>query len=229
VQDSNVASIVEDPELIAKRRGQIVAAATQLFAREGFYLTTIKDIAKLAGISSGLVYQYFREKEDILLLVLLEVVDAYAREVPKALEGVTDPLDRLLAAIDAYCRVVDRHRAATVLAYRSTKSLPPDRRRELIQERETETNQIIASAIKDCMKHGLIRRVNVDVLVYQIVLMAHGWALKSWHFKSRLSLDEFIREVLDILLMGILTPAGGKKWAKQNGRADQRRKVQLQT
>jgi AcrR family transcriptional regulator len=229
MQYRNVASMVEDPDLIAKRRGQIVAAATQLFAREGFYRTTIKDIAKLAGISSGLVYQYFREKEDILLLVLLEVVDAYAREIPKALEGVTDPLDRLLTAVDAYCRVVDRHRAATVLAYRSTKSLPPDRRRELIQERETETNQIIASAIADCIKQGLVRRVNVDVLVYQIIMAAHGWALKSWHFKSRLSLDEFIRETLDILLMGILTPVGEKKRAHQKGRADQRRKVQLPT
>jgi len=229
MQDSNVASIVEDPELIAKRRGQIVAAATQLFAREGFYRTTIKDIAKLAGISSGLVYQYFREKEDILLLVLLEVLDSYSREIPQALEGVTEPLDRLLKAVDAYCRVVDRHRAAAVLAYRSTKSLPPDRRRELIQQREIETNQIIASAVKDCIKQGLIRKVNVDVLVYQIVLAAHGWALKSWYFKSRISLDEFIRETIDILLIGILTPVGEEQRAKQKRRANQRGKVQLPT
>jgi len=229
MQDSNVASIVEDPELIAKRRGQIVAAATQLFAREGFYRTTIKDIAKLAGISSGLVYQYFREKEDILLLVLLEVLDSYSREIPQALEGVTKPLDRLLTAVDAYCRVVDRHRAAAVLAYRSTKSLPPDCRRELIQQRETETNQIIASAVKDCIKQGLVRKVNVDVLVYQIVLAAHGWALKSWYFKSRISLDEFIRETIDILLIGILTPVGEEQRAKQKRRANQRGKVELPT
>ena len=79
------------------------------------------------------------------------------------------------------------------------------------------------------MKHGLIRRVNVDVLVYQIVMAAHGWALKSWYFKSRMSLDEFIRETLDILLTGILTPVGEKQRANQQGRADQRRKVQLST
>ena len=224
MQDNTVASIVEDPELIAKRRGQIIAAATQLFSRDGFYRTTIKDIAKLAGISSGLVYQYFREKEDVLLLVLLEVVDAYAREIPQALEGVTDPLERFLTSVDAYCRVVDRHRAATVLAYRSTKSLPADRR-FLIQQRETETNQIIASAVADCMKHGLIRKVNADVLVYQIVLAAHGWALKSWYFKSRVSLDEFIRETLDILLMGILTPVGAKKRASGEARAQPRRRT----
>src|SRR5690349_6818527 len=135
-----VTSIVEDPALVQRRRREIVAAATELFSRQGFYRTTIKEIASLAGISSGLVYQYVREKDDVLLLVILDVVDAYAREIPKALAGLDDPIERLLATVDAYCRVVDRRRAATVLAYRSTKSLPRERRR-LIQERELETNQ----------------------------------------------------------------------------------------
>jgi AcrR family transcriptional regulator len=210
--ETRVTSFIEDPELILKRRGQIVAAATQLFSRQGFYRTTIKDIAKLAGISSGLVYQYVREKEDVLLLVLLEVVDAYAREIPIALEGITDPLERLVTAVDSYCRVVDRNRTATVLAYQSTKSLSPSRR-ELIQQREMETNQFIAVAIMECIKSGFVRKANSDVLAYQIVLIAHGWALKGWYFKSRLSLDEYIQESINILLTGSLTPVGEKRYA----------------
>ncbi|QRG09023.1 TetR/AcrR family transcriptional regulator [Xanthobacter dioxanivorans] len=204
---TDVTSIVEDPDLVEKRRHQIVVAATQLFSEQGFYKTTIKDIAKKAGVSAGLVYLYVREKEDVLLLVLLQVVEAYAREIPKAMENFTDPLERLMRAVEAYCRVVDGHRAATVLAYRSTKSLSPDRR-ELIQQRETETNDIIANAIVACMKAGLIRKLNVDVLTYQLVLVAHGWALKSWYFKSRLTLEEYIVDSLDILLAGVLTPVG---------------------
>lgn len=209
---TNVTSVVEDPERVEKRRHQIVAAATELFSNQGFYKTTIKDIAQRAGISTGLVYLYVREKEDVLLLVLLQVVDAYAQEIPRAMEGVADPLDRLVRAVIAYCRVVDRHRAATVLAYRSTKSLSPDRR-ELIQQRETETNEIIADAIALCMKKGLIRKLNIDVLTYQIVLVAHGWALKGWYFKSRLSLEDYIADSLDILLTGVLTPVGEKRYA----------------
>jgi AcrR family transcriptional regulator len=211
--NTNVTSTVEDPALVEKRRNQIVVAATKLFSDQGFYKTTIKDIAKEAGVSSGLVYLYVREKEDVLLLVLLEVVNSYAQEIPKALEGLTDPLERLLRAVAAYCKVVDRHRAATVLAYRSTKSLSPDRRL-LIQQRETETNDIIAAAIVACMKIGLIRKINVDVLTYQIVLVAHGWALKSWYFKSRLTLEEYIRDSLDILLAGVLTPIGQRRRAQ---------------
>ena len=209
----NVTATVEDPELVERRRTQIVTAATQLFSEQGFFKTTIKDIAKKAGVSSGLVYLYVREKEDVLLLVLLQVVEAYAREIPRAMEGVTDPLERLVRAIESYCRVVDRHRAATVLAYRSTKSLSPERRL-LIQSRETDTNDIIADAVVACMKAGVVRKLNVDVATYQIVLVAHGWALKSWYFKSRLTLDDYIADNLDILLTGILTPVGRKRWER---------------
>jgi AcrR family transcriptional regulator len=205
--DTNVTSYVEDPELVERRRKQFVAAATELFSDQGFYRTTIKDIAKLAGVSPGLVYLYVREKEDVLLLVLLQVVDAYAQEIPPAIEGVTDPLQRLTRAVDAYCRVVDKYRAATVLAYRSTKSLSPERRL-MIQEREIATNSIITEAVNACISDGLVRPVNVDVLTYQLVLVAHGWALKSWFFKSRLTLDDYIRHSLDSVLNGVLTEAG---------------------
>jgi AcrR family transcriptional regulator len=152
-----------------------------------------------------------REKEDVLLLVLLEVVESYAREIPAAIVGIDEPLERLVTAVRAYCRVVDRHRAATVLAYRSTKSLSP-KRRELIQQRETDTNDIIRRTLVDCMDRGIIRRVNVDALTYQIVLTAHGWALKSWYFKSRLTLEDYIEANLDILLNGVLTEAGRRQY-----------------
>lgn len=215
--DSRITSHVDDPELVERRRAQIVAAATQLFSDRGFYRTTIKDIAQLAGISPGLVYLYVREKEDVLLLVLLQVLEAYASEIPKAVEGVTDPLDRLTRAIEAYCRVVDRHRAATVLAYRSTKSLSPERRL-MIQERELQTNQIIVDAVMACVEAGLIRPVNTDVLTYQLVLVAHGWALKSWFFKSRLGLDDYIAHSIDSILSGVLTPDGRARFG--SGRPD---------
>jgi AcrR family transcriptional regulator len=217
---TNVTAIVEDAALVERRRSQIVAAATKLFADQGFYKTTIKDVAKEAGVSSGLVYLYVREKEDVLLLVLLQVVNSYAEEIPKAIEGLVDPLARLLRAIEAYCEVVDRHRAATVLAYRSTKSLSRSRRL-LIQQRELETNAIIADAIAACMKVGVIREVNIDVLTYQIVLVAHGWALKSWFFKSRLSLKDYIRDSVDILLGGVVTKLGQRRYADLRDGASQ--------
>ena len=47
-------------ELVKKaRRNQILDAATKVFAEKGFHSTTIKDIAREAGIADGTIYNYF--------------------------------------------------------------------------------------------------------------------------------------------------------------------------
>jgi AcrR family transcriptional regulator len=202
-----VKSRVTDEALVQRRRSQIIAAAVELFARQGYYNTTILDVARKAGVSSGLIYQYVSDKEDVLLLALMSVLDLYRQEIPRALEGRSDPMERWSAAIRAYCRVVDQHRVATVLAYRSTKSLPRDRR-EVIKQSEIQTNALIAGCLRACIAAGLFRSVNVDVVTYQIVTFAHAWALKHWRLKDLCTLEEYISSGLDFFAHALFTPAG---------------------
>jgi len=62
----HVKSLVTDARLVEERRGQILRAAVKLFSDEGYYTTTISQIAREAGVSTGLIYQYFGDKDDIL-------------------------------------------------------------------------------------------------------------------------------------------------------------------
>ena len=50
---------------IDKRR-QILDAAIRVFARQGFHATRVSDIADEAGVAYGLVYHYFKSKEEVL-------------------------------------------------------------------------------------------------------------------------------------------------------------------
>ena len=93
------AAQVTDPRLVEERRGQIVRAAVKLFSEEGYYTTTIQQIAREAGVSTGLIYQYFGDKDDILFLTLKLVLDTYEHEIPPRLEGVEHPVDRLCMAL----------------------------------------------------------------------------------------------------------------------------------
>ncbi|MDE2228701.1 MAG: TetR/AcrR family transcriptional regulator [Alphaproteobacteria bacterium] len=212
-----IKSQVADAALVQRRRGQIVAAAVELFSEQGFYRTTIQDVARKAGVSIGLIYQYVHDKDDVLLLALLSVLDSYRREIPRALEGVIDPLTRCWVAVDAYCRVVDSRREATVLAYRSTKSLPKERR-ELVMKAEIETNEFIAECLRDGIRHGLFRPVNVDLTTYHFVLFAHGWALKHWRIREFCSLNHYIEDGLDFLLTALLTPKGARQYRQMRAR-----------
>ncbi len=208
-----VKSQVTDETLVQLRRGQIVAAAVELFSEQGFYRTTIQEVARKAGVSTGLIYQYVHDKDDVLLLALLSVLDSYKREIPAALVGLTDPIERCWAAVDAYCRVIDSRRQGTVLAYRSTKSLPKARR-ALIKQAEIETNELIAACLRDCIREGLFREVNVDLVTYYFVNFAHAWALKHWRMRELCALDQYIEEGVDFLFSALLTPKGRRRYEK---------------
>jgi len=204
----DVKARVADQSLVRQRRGQIVAGAVKLFSEQGFYRTTVQQVAQLAGVSPGLIYQYVRDKEDLLLLSILDVLDSYARDIPAALENIEDPLERYATAFHAYCSVVDARRDATVLAYRSTNSLSPERR-TAVKGAERETNQLIADCIEACIARGLFRAVDCDLATYQLVMYAHAWALKHWYFSERLDLATYVKQGLDFSLHALLS---GKGW-----------------
>jgi AcrR family transcriptional regulator len=54
----------------AERREQLLAAATQAFARTGFAATSLDDIAEAAGISRVLLYRHFESKTDLYRAVM---------------------------------------------------------------------------------------------------------------------------------------------------------------
>jgi AcrR family transcriptional regulator len=205
------AIVEEDSALVSRRRKQIVDAAMALFSKQGYYRTTIKEVATLAGISPGLIYQYVSDKEDLLFLVLRELVSIFAREIRLAIAREIDPLGRLQAVIVTYCQTVNEYRSATLLTYRSTKSLSMDKQ-ERIRQGETEINGIISSVLKDCVDAGLVRNTIPELLTNQIVMIAHSWALKAWSLKAVCTLEEYIDENTANIFGGALTRRGLSQW-----------------
>ncbi|MDD2633898.1 MAG: TetR/AcrR family transcriptional regulator [Bacteroidales bacterium] len=57
----------------ADKRKQIIDAALVLFANKGYHATSISMIAKRAGISKGLMYNYFESKEALLYVITDEI------------------------------------------------------------------------------------------------------------------------------------------------------------
>lgn len=203
---ADVAARVGDPQLVEERRDQILEAAIFLFSREDHHRVTVRDIAHKAGISTGLIYQYFGDKEDILYLSLLSVLNRYETELPILMAGHEDPVDRLHAAIAGYCRIVDSMQEASLLAYRASGSLPAPRR-QVLRDAETRTNRIITQCLENCSAQGLMGPVDAFLLTYELVLHAHGWALKNWALRDRYGLEDYVRQGLQLLVRPHLVAA----------------------
>ena len=77
--------------LAAEKRRLIRDAAVRVFARRGFNQCRVSDIADEAGVAYGLVYHYFRSKDEVLDTLFLErwnvMLDAIAENDAQAINA----------------------------------------------------------------------------------------------------------------------------------------------
>jgi AcrR family transcriptional regulator len=194
---------VDDPKLVMKRLPLLIDAAIDQFGHNGFHATTIQDVSRHAGISIGMVYQYVSDKEELLYLSIIEIVEHHIREIGKALEGAHSPLERFVALVDALTRVIDARRPAAVLGYRESHSMSREHI-EYVKKREREIGDTLSDCINECIRAGVFRKIDVQMLTYQCIIFAHNWALNSWRFTRPISVDTYIKEGLSLLTKPVL-------------------------
>jgi AcrR family transcriptional regulator len=85
---------------------KIEAAALQLFAEKGFHNTSISAIAKAAGISKGLLYNYYDSKEDLLDSLIDHAIDDNSEEIEAFLESALPPFEKIRAITEAAVQMV---------------------------------------------------------------------------------------------------------------------------
>jgi AcrR family transcriptional regulator len=59
-------------ERTTDRRAELLEAAVRVFARKGFHQSRVGDIAEEAGVAHGLLYHYFRSKDEVLETIFRE-------------------------------------------------------------------------------------------------------------------------------------------------------------
>ena len=88
------------------RRDRILAAAQECLGELGFARATVTEIARRAGVSNGLLYQFFRNKEALLEQVLKEVVREWVRAmVPRDEETAAEALEGMFRRSVDFCRM----------------------------------------------------------------------------------------------------------------------------
>ncbi len=94
-------------ERSGERRARILEAARACFGEAGFARATVETIAARAGVSNGLLYQFFRGKEHLFGVVLQEIISDWVRALaPRsdAEESAADTLAGMFRRSVEFCR-----------------------------------------------------------------------------------------------------------------------------
>jgi len=98
-------------DLINLRRTQLTRAAYKVVGEKGYSDFTIKDVAREASLSTGLVHYYFKNKEDLLFKLLKGMNDNLKHDLNKALTVLDDPQEKLLAFCNEAFDLVHKEKA----------------------------------------------------------------------------------------------------------------------
>ena len=63
-----------------ERQARILEAAASVFARKGFHQATIREIAELADVADGTIYNYYADKRDMLVAITRQVITSTTSE-----------------------------------------------------------------------------------------------------------------------------------------------------
>jgi AcrR family transcriptional regulator len=99
------------------RKRQITGAAYEIIAEKGYYNFTMMDIAKRAGVSSGLIHHYFKDKENMLVTLLREMQQSVRISTEKAIEEVPGPKEKLEVFMDRAFDLAEAQREYLYVTY----------------------------------------------------------------------------------------------------------------
>jgi AcrR family transcriptional regulator len=92
-----------------EKRNKIIDAGYQLFCEKGYHNTNTAEIAKLAGVSTGIVYNYFKDKKDIFMYVIEAYENSITTPVYDTIHHMEQPLDLKKAIKHSIKTLTDAH------------------------------------------------------------------------------------------------------------------------
>lgn len=160
--------VAENEGAGADRRREILRAAVAVFSEKGYHGTRIADVATEAGVAYGLVYHYFRNKEELLQSVFTEVWERFAvrlGELAKADLPLATRVDAIVSfAFDAY-RADPRALRVLILEVARTPAFRESAKRTAFEEAIGQIRAVIEGA----RASGELRR-DVDPYVAACIL-----------------------------------------------------------
>jgi TetR/AcrR family transcriptional regulator, cholesterol catabolism regulator len=202
-----IKTTIKNPELVEKRRNQILEAATELFRKEGYHATTMRKICKKAKFNQGSFYDYFESKEDILVYIYNQVMNrdlGYVSPDSKisSWEGIEDFLRTLMSS--AWTR--DKNNIQ--LLYRETKSLDKKTMREVLKI-ESDHIKWVAEKLREGLGLSSIS-MELEMVANLAVYINSFIPLRGWNLKH-IDREEVLNFAVDMLMSKLekLRPADG--------------------
>lgn len=197
---------VQDNDRVLEMRARIVEAAIVVFRRKGFHQASTRMIADEARVTQSNIYNYVRNKDDILYLVCERLVGLYKKGLDEAVAAHDDPYERLTQALRGVIEVMFEHREELVLLYNETHALEKADRRLILKAVARFTKEFQDLLDGYAAAGGALRianrRIGANLLTFVPAIVALRW----WDLSIYSGRAEASAQIFSFILGGLGIP-----------------------
>ena len=183
-----------------KKRKEIFDIASGLFLDRGFNETSMKDIAAKTGMGKSTIYDYFKNKDAIILYFLEEEMKLLNEDSRLIVESKNDEYSKLRLLIQKRIEFYKNKRSIALLLIYQAQKLSNKSVMKWMSRRE-EYIKILQSVIEEGIESGLFRQVNSRFSAQSLFNLVALMFLESFKDKT----EDMTDKILDLFINGIRT------------------------
>ncbi|MFV0278790.1 MAG: TetR/AcrR family transcriptional regulator [Parahaliea sp.] len=203
-------------------RSAILTAATDLFGSQGYYATSMKQIAEASGVAEGTVFNHFASKQEMLMAVISQLYENLTRRVGERLADLMDTRERLQVLAQVHLQFITSDNALLVTMIHIHHGV--DIHHEYLHK-ESQMNRLnrvytryFHMTIREAMQRGELRS-GLDLDICRDMFyggLEYGQRtifLRSAHDQ----VEQYANQSVDQFLNGVATPSFNKEGDDEKG------------
>ncbi len=199
------------------RREQILNAALEVFAEQGYHKATIKQIAKRAELKSpALIYWYFENKEELLKAVLMQLAPFITASTDPGAFIDSPPEEVLPMLAMMFFSAADQPQSRKLFRVFVSEAIHTP---EMVEHIARGGPMIVYNALKAYFKHqmevGNLRPHNPEsssrAFVAMLLIYLMAYEIMTPFAEGFPPTDEYAKEIVEIFLNGLRTQPGDSK------------------
>lgn len=180
------------------------------FITEGFYKTTMDEIAKDLQISKKTIYKHFESKEDLLEAVCDSRIEMIHRFMDEIIDSGDDSITKFLKILNRQKSMAMNCGAAW---FKDLQVHAPHLRKKFDEVRTVKVTSLMMKLLEQGKKEKVVENVPKDILITALNGAMEAVTHADFILNSKYSFHEAMRITAEIFFNGFLTPLGKEKYS----------------
>lgn len=213
---TDIRAYSDNESLVNERRQHITACSIKVFLKKGYKGTTMRELARACNMSEGSLYRYIGSKDDILHLICtarargIERLEAFLHEL-----GAVSPTEALKACITACFMWAENSRDYNLFFNREISHFSREDRQTLLED-QVAIVHFFEKRLIDGIEAGEFQMESPLLVAHDILMKIHNWGLRRWFLIQYVTLEEYARINIRLILRSIRAAAGYDAGPKQD-------------